>query len=187
MAVDTTKVRAYVNGLVAVSGYGVTNPTLPTDATTSLNASIFKEVGALSDDGPVSSSSQDFTSVYMWQNNALAASLPGQYNRTFKFTCLEQNSQTLNIQFGGSTLTQQSWGVSIAEKAGGRDIRSWVLHGIDGVRLYRLVVPLGQITSKGDVTWSASGVASMEVEVTAFPDASSNYAYHYIWDNTLIL
>jgi hypothetical protein len=180
MAVDTTKVRAYVNGLVAVSGYGVTNPTLPTDATTSLNASIFKEVGALSDDGTVSTSKQDFTNVYMWQNNALAAALPGQYDRTFKFTCLEQNSQTLNIQFGGSTLTQQSWGVSIAEKAGGRDIRSWVLHGIDGV-------PLGQITDKGDVTWSASGVASMEVEVTAFPDASSNYAYHYIYDSTLIL
>ena len=77
--------------------------------------------------------------------------------------------------------------MSIAEKAGGRDLRSWVLHGIDGVRLYRLVIPLGQITNKGDVTWDAKDVAAMEVEVTAFPDASSNYAYHYIYDSTLIL
>lgn len=187
MAVDTTKIRAYVNGLVAVSGYSVTNPTLPTDASTALNSSIYKEVGALSDDGVVSSSSQDFTAIYMWQGNQQAAALPGKYQRTFKFTCLEQNSQTLNIQFGGSTLTQQSWGVSIAEKAGGRDVRTWVLHGIDGTRLYRLVVPLGQITNKGDVTWSSSGVGSMEIEVTAFPDASSNYGYHYIYDSTLIL
>lgn len=187
MAVDTTRIRAYVNGLVAVSGYGVTNPTLPTDATTALSSSIYKEVGALSDDGVVSSSSQDFTNVYMWQNNQLAAAIPGQYDRKFTFTCLEQNSQTLNIAFGGSTLTQQAWGVSIAEKAGGRDIRTWVLHGIDGARLYRLVVPLGQITSKGDVTWSPGGVGSMEVEVTAFPDASNNYGYHYIYDSTLVL
>lgn len=187
MAVDTTKIRAYVNGLVAVSGYNVVNPTLPTDATTGLNTSIFKEVGALSDDGIVSASSQDFKAIYMWQGNQQAAALPGQYQRTFKFTCLEQNSQTLNIQFGGSTLTQQAWGVSIAEKASGRDIRSWVLHGIDGARLYRLVVPLGQITDKGDVTWSSDGVGSMEVEVTAFPDASSNYGYHYIFDSALIL
>lgn len=187
MAVDTTKIRAYVNGLVAVSGYGVTNPTLPTDATTTLNASVFKEVGALSDDGTVASSSQEFNNIYMWQNNALAAALPGQYDRKFTFTCLEQNSQTLNIAFGGSTLTQQAWGVSIAEKAPGRDIRAWVLHGIDGTRLWRIVVPQGQITSKGDVTWASTDVAGMEVEVTAFPDASNNYAYHYIYDSTLTL
>ena len=77
MAVDTTRIRAYVNGLVAVSGYGVVNPTLPTDATTSLNSSIFKEVGTLSDSGTVSTSKQNFNNVYMWQNNAARRSPAG--------------------------------------------------------------------------------------------------------------
>jgi hypothetical protein len=187
MAVDVTKIRAYANGLVAVSGYGITNPTLPTDATTSLNASIFKELGALNDGGISESTKQDFTNVFMWQSNQLAASLAGQFEKTFKFTCLEQNGQTLAISFGGSTLTQQSWGVSIAEKAGGRDIRSWVLHGIDGTRLYRVVVPLGQITDKGDVTWSSTAPVTSEYTVTAFPDASGNYSYRYIYDSALTL
>ncbi|MGX6605665.1 phage tail tube protein [Micromonosporaceae bacterium Da 78-11] len=187
MAVDITKIRAYVNGLVSVSGYGVTNPTLPTDATTALNSSVYKELGALSDDGIAETTEQDFNDVFMWQNNALAASLPGQYVKSFKVTCLEQNSQTLGISFAGSTLTQQAWGVSIAEKASGRDIRTWVLHGIDGARLYRIVVPLGQVVGKGDITWSSTEVVAQEFEIKAFPDASNNYSYRYIYDSLLVL
>jgi len=187
MAVDITKIRAYVNGLVAVSGYGVSNPTLPTDATTALNASIFKDCGALTEDGLAETTSQDFNDVYMWQGNALAASLPGQYSKQFKFACLEQNAQTLGLYHGGSTLTQQVWGVSIAEKAGGRDIRSWVFHGIDGARLYRIVVPLGQVVEKEDVTWSSTDPTTFGFTVSCFPDSSGNVAYRYIYDSTLTL
>lgn len=187
MAVDITKIRAYVNGLVAVSGYGVSNPTLPTDATTSLNSSIFKELGALTDDGVVESSEQDFQDVFMWQNNSLAVSIPGQYVKSFKVVCLEQNAQTLGIYFGGSTLTQQAWGVSIAEKAPGRDIRAWVLHGIDGARLYRTVVPLGQITDRDDSTWASTDPTQIGFTIKAYPDASGNYSYRYIYDSTLTL
>lgn len=187
MAVDITKIRAYVNGLVAVSGYGVVNPTLPTDATTALNSAIYKELGALSDEGISESSEQDFEDVYMWQGNQLAASLPGQYAKSFSVSCLEQNAQTLGIFFGGSTLTQQAWGVSIAEKAPGRDIRTWVLHGIDGARLYRIVVPLGQVTEKGETVWSSTEPTQTSFVIKAFPDASNNYSYRYIYDSTLIL
>jgi hypothetical protein len=187
MAVDITKIRAYVNGLVAVSAYGVVNPTLPTDATTALNGTVYKELGALSDDGIVESTDQDFNDVFMWQGNALAASLPGQYTKSFKVVCLEQNSQTLGIFFGGSTLTQTGNGVTIAEKAPGRDIRTWILHGIDGGRLYRIVIPLGQVVDKGDVTWSSTEVSTVEFGIKAFPDANNNYSYRYIYDSTLTL
>jgi hypothetical protein len=187
MAVDTTKIRAYVNGLVAVSGYGVSNPTLPTDATTALNASVFKELGALSDEGITETAEQDFEDIFMWQGNSLAASIPGQYVKSFAVSCLEQNAQTLGIYFGGSTLTQQAWGVSIAEKAPGRDVRAWVLHGIDGTRLYRIVVPLGQVTEKGETVWSSTGVSTTSFVIKAFPDASNNFSYRYIYDSTLTL
>ncbi len=187
MAVDITKIRAYVDGLVAVSGYGVVNPTLPTDATTALNASVYKELGALSDEGVTEESEQDFEDIFMWQGNRLAASIPGQFVKSFTVNCLEQNAQTLGIQFGGSTLTQQAWGVSIAEKAPGRDIRTWVLHGIDGARLYRTVVPLGQIVDKGESVWSATAPTQTSFSIKAFPDASNNYSYRYIYDATLTL
>lgn len=188
MAVDTSKIRAYQQGLVAVSGYGVSNPALPVgDPSVALNAAIYKELGALTDEGLTESTSQDYNDIFMWQGNTLAASLPGEYTKTFTFAALETNAQTLGLTYAGSTITQTAYGVSIAEKPPARDIRTWVLHGIDGTRLYRIVVPLGQITDKGDVTWSSTDPVSSEYTVKAFPDTSGNYSYRYIYDSTLTL
>lgn len=186
MAVDTTKIRAYQNGLVAVTGYGVTNPTLPTDATTALNASVYKEVGALTDDGITDSTSQDTNDHFMWQGNALAASLPGEYTKTFQFAAMETNLITLGVQYSGSTITQTAYGVSIAEKVPARDVRTWVLHGIsDSGKLQRVVIPLGQVSERGDVVWSSNEVTVYEWTVKCFIDPSGNVAYRYLVDASL--
>ncbi len=187
MAITTTNIRAYANGLVAVTGYGVTGTTLPTDATTSLAAG-FKDAGSITDDGIADSTSQDFNDFYAWQGNVLVASIPGQYTKTFKFAAQEVNGVTLGVQYGGSTLTQQAWGVSIAEKAPVRDIRAWVLHGIsDSGKLQRIVIPQGQVSERGDVVWSSKDITVYEWTVKCFVDSSGNVAYRYLYDATLVL
>lgn len=188
MAVDTTKLRAYSNGLVAVTGFGVVNPTLPTDGSTSLNTSIYKDVGTITDDGISESTSQDFTDVFAWQGNALVASLPGQYTKTFKLAASETNGITLAVQYGGSTLTQLGNGVSIAEKPPVRDVRAWIFHGIsDSGKLQRIVVPLGQVSERGDVVWKSTELTVYEWTVKCFLDASGNVAYRYYVDSSLTL
>lgn len=188
MAVDTTKIRAYQNGAVSVSGYGVVNPTLPTDGTTALNASLYKEIGCVTDNGITDSTQQDFNDIYSWQGNALVASIPGQFTKTFKVAAQETNGVTLAAQFGGSTLTQLGNGVSIAEKPPVKDIRTWVLHGIsDSGKLQRIVVPLGQISDRGDVVWSSKDVTVYEWTIKCFLDSSGNVAYRYYVDSTLTL
>jgi hypothetical protein len=188
MAVDTTKIRAYTSGLVAVSGYGVSNPTLPVgDPSVALNAAIYKELGALTDEGITESTSQEYNDIFMWQGNALAASLPGKYSKTFTFAALETNAVSLGLTFAGSTLTSTAYGVSIAEKPPARDIRAWVLHGIDGTRLQRIVVPLGQLTERGDAVWSSQDATAYEYTVKCFVDASGNVAYRYYGDVALTL
>lgn len=187
MAVDVTKIRAYQNGLVACSGFGVVNPALPVgDPATSLNSAIYKEVGALTDEGVTDATSQDSNDIFMWQGNALAASLPGEYTKTFAFGAMETNLITLGIQYAGSTITQTAYGVSIAEKAPVKDVRTWVLHGIsDSGKLQRIVVPLGQVSDRGDVIWSSQDVTVYGWTIKAFPDASNNVAYRYIGDLSL--
>jgi hypothetical protein len=187
MAVDTTKIRAYQNGLVSVTGFGVTGTPLPADATSALNAA-FKDVGSITDDGITDSTQQDSTDFFAWQGNVLVATLLGQYTKTFKFACQETNGQTLALQYPGSTLTQQAWGVSIAEKPPVKDVRSWVLHGIsDSGKLQRIVVPLGQISERGDVIWSSQEITVYEYTVKCFVDGSGNVAYRYLFDSSLIL
>jgi hypothetical protein len=186
MAVDTTKIRAYQNGLVACSGFGVVSPTLPTDATTGLNAAIYKEIGALTDEGITDSTSQDTNDIFMWQGNVLAASLPGEYSKTFQFAALETNLITLGVQYAGSTITQTAYGVSIAEKPPVVDKRAWVLHGIsDSGKLQRIVVPLGQVTERGDVVWSSQDVTVYAWTIKCFVDGSGNVAYRYLVDASL--
>ncbi len=185
MAVDTTKIRAFQTGLVAVSGYGVSNPTLPTDPTTGLNATIFKEVGALTSDGITEATSQDTNDIFMWQGNALAASLPGDYTKTFSFAAMETNLITAGLQWPGSTITQTAYGLSVAEKPPVRDLRAWVLHGIDGIKAQRIVIPRGQISERGDVVWSSQDVTVYQWVVKCFVDGSGNVAYRYISDLSL--
>jgi hypothetical protein len=186
MAVDVTKIRAYQNGLVAVSGFGVTNPVLPTDPSTAINAAVYKEVGALTDEGLTDATSQDSNDIFMWQGNALAASIPGEFTKTFAFGAMETNLVTLGIQYAGSTITQTAYGVSIAEKAPVKDVRTWILHGIsDSGKAQRVVVPLGQVSERGDVVWSSQEVTVYSWTIKAFPDASNNVAYRYILDSSL--
>lgn len=186
MAVDVTNIRAYQNGLVAVSGFNVANPALPADPTTALNSAVFKEVGALTDEGVTDATSQDTNDIFMWQGNALAASLPGEFVKTFAFAAMETNLTTLGIQYAGSTITQTAYGVSIAEKAPVKDIRAWVLHGIsDAGKAQRIVVPLGQVSERGDVVWSSTDVTVYGWTIKAFPDSSGNVAYRYLLDSSL--
>jgi hypothetical protein len=184
MAVDITLIRAYTNGAV----YTTTGSTAtaPTDASTALHAN-FHEVGAISEDGISESTSQDRTDVFIWQNNTLARRIPGQTTKTWTLAASETNLITLGVQFAGSTITQTSEGVSIAEKAPGTDIRQWVLHGIDGTDLQRIYIPLGEVTERGDVVWSAGGITVYEWTLSAYADTSNNFAYRYIASDALAL
>lgn len=187
MAITTTNIRAYQNGLVAVTGFGVTGTPLPTDATTTINAA-FKDVGTITDDGITDTTNQDSTDFFSWQGNTLVATLLGKYSKQFKLACTETNGITLALSYAGSTLTQQSWGVSIAEKPIVKDIRSWVIHGIsDSGKLQRIVIPQGQITDRADVTWSSQDLTVYEYTIKCFVDASGNVAYRYLFDASLTL
>jgi hypothetical protein len=184
MALDPNLIRAYQNGEVSVGAYGAT-PTLPTDATTSLNGALFTGTGLLTADGITESTSQDYNDIFAWQGNALVASLPGDYVQTFAFAAMQQSLVNLGLQFPGSTITQTVYGASVAQKAPIRDPRTWVIHGVDGVRLQRIVVPSGQISERGDVVWSSQDVSVLEWTVKLYPDVNGVYAYRYYVDASM--
>lgn len=154
MAVDIDLIRAYTDGLVAVAPTGTA---LPTDPDAALNVA-FAEVGAVSSDGLTEATEQDVTDIFIWQKNALARRIKGNFVKTFQFAAAETNLVTLGVQYPGSTVTQTAYGASIAEKPPVTDIRSWVLHGLDGVRKQRIVIPNGEVTERGEVVWSSENI-----------------------------
>lgn len=186
MALNSALVRAYQNGEISASASGA-SPALPTDATTPLSALDFVGVGLLTDDGVVETNGQDYQKKYAWQAGALIATLPGPFDKAFKFAAVQQSLFNLGLQMPGSTITQTAYGVSIAEKAPVIDRRVWVIHGISGSVLQRIVCPSGQITERGDVVWSFEDITVYEWTVEMFPDSSLNYTYRYIVDPTMSL
>jgi len=184
MAVDVNLIRAYTNGLVAVTDFGVTGATAPTNASSPLNAS-FKEIGAVSEDGITEATSQDRTDVYIWQGATLARRIAGQYAKTITVAAAETNMTTLGVNYPGSTITQTAEGVSIAEKPPVTDIRQWVVHGVDGTRALRLYIPRGEVTERGDVVWSAGDITIYEWQVSCYVDVSGNVMYRYYLDESL--
>jgi hypothetical protein len=63
-----------------------------------------------------------------------------------------------------------------------------VFHGIsDSGKLQRVVVPLGQVSERGDLVWSSKDLTVYEFTVKCFVDASGNVAYRYFYDSTLTL
>jgi hypothetical protein len=185
-APDITMLRAYVDGAVYCTNFGVTNATAPIDASSSVDAA-FKAIGGVSDDGIAETTSQDRTAVYLWQKNQLARQIPGQYSKVFKFAATETNLITAGVHWGGSTITQTAEGLSIAENPPVGDIRQWVLHGIDGAKAHRVYVPLGEVTGRGDSIWSSKGLTIYEWTLTAYLDPLGHPSYRYVLDDALAL
>lgn len=183
-APDITLIRAYTDGAVYVTDLGVTNATAPTDASSALDAA-FNAIGGISDDGLTESTSQDRTKVYLWQKNQLARQIAGQYEKTFKFAATETNLITAGVHWGGSTITQTSEGLSIAETPSTTDIRQWVLHGIDGGKAQRVYIPLGEVTERGDSVWSSKDVTVYEWTLTCYLDTLGHPSYRFILDDDL--
>lgn len=187
MALNANLLRAYQNGEVSAGNSGA-SPTLPTDATTPLSALDFTGTGLLTDAGMTETTKQDWKDIYAWQGNSLVASLPGKYTQQFKFAAMQQSIFNMGLQLPGSTITQTAYGASVIQKAPVIDKRAWVIHGISGANLQRIVVPSGQITERGDVVWSSEDVTVYEWTVTCYPDAANSaYAYRYFVDPTMSL
>lgn len=185
MAVDIDLIRAYTDGLVATHAPTGTAPTAPTDASTPLVAG-WIEVGAISADGITESTSQDRTDVFIWQGNALARRIPGQFTKTFTLAAAETSLFNLGLQFPGSTVTATADGASVAEKPPATDIRGWVLHGTDGAaRAQRVYLPKAEITERGDVVWSSGDVTVYEWTLSCYVDGSGVVAYRYYLDEDM--
>ncbi len=182
--VDVSLIRAYTDGLVATSVEGGSF-TLPTNASSPLPSGA-NPVGAISEDGISEATSQDRTDVFVWQKNALARRIPGQASKVFTFAAAETNLTTLAFSTPGRSSRRRPRRVG-RRAPPGTDVRPWVLHGIDGNRALRLVVPSGEVTNRGDVLWSAGGITVYEWELSAYMDVNGFWVYRYYLDDDLAL
>lgn len=167
MANDASKVRVGATGVVSHAPLATA---VPTDTTTALNVA-FVDVGYISDDGVSATIDQSNTDVRAWGGD-LVRRITSEFGFSFTFTMLELNANSVAAFYGNGSAT--AWEVKSNQIR-----KSWVIHIVDGAKIRRIVVPDGEVTDRGDITFATTEAIGYEVTVTAYPNATGVYAFEY--------
>lgn len=174
-----TAAKPRTTGVVYTAALGAT---LPTDASTALDSSVFTELGYLSEDGFTHNFSKSSETIRDMGGTPI---LTVQTDTTdeVSFTFMElMNVDVLKTLYGNSNVTGSlSAGISATANSDEPDSCVWVLEtiGRDGA-LTRLVIPNGKISEMGEIAYRRNEAVSCEVTVAASADSSGNTHYKYI-------
>lgn len=170
---DSSKVRRWSgSGLLLVDF--TNNGTLPTDATTSV-PSEFDDVGYLSDSGVTIAQNANTQDVFAWQNGDNVRTIQTTHDLTFAFEMLEWNDTTKKAFFGEDNVAGNT--TKIRGDQPGR--KQWVIQAYDGAETIRIVIPHGQVTTKGDVSLLNTNASMFPVTITCYPNTSGDKAILY--------
>lgn len=160
---------------------------LPVTAVAAPNVG-FVAAGYIGEDGVTETADRSTEKVKAWGGDIVKV-LQTEFSATYQFTFLESlNTTVLKTVYGDANVS-----VTAATVSAGT-LRTVLVNGLvlphkefifevkDGLARIRIVIPDGQITEVGDVTYSDGEVIGYQVTVEAFQDASGNNAYKYLDD-----
>lgn len=163
---------------------------LPTDAIAAPDAA-FIDSGYITEDGCTLSDSQSWTDIKDWGGDTVRR-IKSSSDVTVATSFLEVNSSSAKAAFGADNVTvtagSPTAGEALAIKLNVNEPprQSWVINMLDGERNLRLVIPDGQITERGDMTFTRQGAVVLPVTIAASPDEDGNTVYIYANDGVLV-
>ncbi|MFC5992950.1 hypothetical protein ACFQE5_01845 [Pseudonocardia hispaniensis] len=171
MALNATLARLGVTGMIMVAPTGTT---VPTDlAAWGVG---WADLGYISDDGLTESPDEDKAEFTPWQSNTPIRVETTRSTKTFQFTCWETNVNTVSLyyQVPASAMTTTGTApdqiVSFNEQGKpARDLRAFGFDIIDGNYQRRIILPLAEVTERGEVVYKSDELIGYQMTVTAYP------------------
>lgn len=158
---------------------------LPTTAV-AVPAAGFVAAGYIGDDGVTESVDRSTDKVKAWGGDTVKV-LSTDFGVTYQFSFLESlNTDVLKTVYGDAnvavTAATSTTGTLRTVKINNDDLphKQFIFEIKDGPARIRIVIPDGQITEVGEITYNDGEVISYSVTVEAFEDAAGNNAYKYL-------
>ncbi|SDP09154.1 hypothetical protein SAMN04515671_2917 [Nakamurella panacisegetis] len=148
-------------------------------------------VGYISDAGVTESTSTDSSSIVAWGGDTVRK-VQTSHDVTYAFEMIEVNGVSTGIYYGEAnvvaTVAGPAVGAKLAIKVTAAELLhfQWVLEISDGLRRGRIILPDGQVTERGDVTYLNDDAVKYPVTVTAYPDATGTKAYIFWNDGVFV-
>ena len=159
--------KPMTGGAVYVAPLGTT---LPTSATTALGAG-FEALGYISDEGVVNSLERTTENIKAWGGDTVLSPQTEKVD-TWAMTFIESLNATVLEQVFGSENVSGTLGTGLTVKANSKELDHsvWVIDMLmTGGYKKRVVIPNGQITATGNVTYADNSAVGYNATITAFP------------------
>lgn len=169
-ATNVSTGKPNISGAVYVAPLSTT---LPTDATTALDAA-FVCLGYVSEDGLENNNELDVSEIKAWGGNIVYRSLNG-LDDTFSLSLIEsENVDVLKNVYGDANVTVDANGnVTINIVAEDPQEKIWVFElAMRGGRAKRIVIPDGAVTARETITYNDSDAVAYGITVSAYPDST---------------
>jgi hypothetical protein len=170
--IDAIQVGAPVTATGGVS-FADTTTALPTDAVTALTD--FIKGGFIGEDGVTRTTDASDDKIRAWGGDAVKV-VRTEHSISYTFAFLEgANAEVLRLLNGDENVeitpaTASTGGqIRVLQTSKMPERRAYVLDMKDGDAKIREVIPNGQISTSGDVTFVHSDVIRYEVTIEAFP------------------
>ena len=143
--------------------------------------------GYVNEDGVTITPEDTTESIKDWSGAEIRRILT-EFTGTIAWTHLELSAGAARNYFGDDFVEVQaatvSSGTQMRASLGKNelDTKRWVFKVKDGDRRVLVVVPRGQITSRGEIPLTATGAITLPVELATYPDADGQNIYIYTDD-----
>lgn len=156
---------------------------LPTDASTQLSAS-YENFGYISSDGVTVADSDSSQSITAWGGDTVRTILT-EHTETISFTPIEINEVVLEQTYGADNVTVATVGdtTTIASKHKGQTMPEVVIvvEAIPASNMKaRYVMPLAQLTERGDASMTGTDIQGRQMTYTGNADSSGVTCYEYV-------